>query len=106
MKIFTTCLFVLALALTTGLLNAQEVNPDQPYTIQRKETEASSGATLFTDTYFRNGKRDLTRSSTVTSSGQEIVKGWVFSGLRAQKKLARTAPRLSGLTVTAKTYTK
>ena len=90
MKIFTTLLFVLALALTTGRLSAQEVNSDQPYTIQTTETETSKGGTLFTDTYFRNGKRDLIRSSTVTSSGQEIVKGWFFSGLHAQKELARS----------------
>jgi len=88
MKIFTTLLFVLALALTTGRLSAQEVNSDQPYTIQTTETETSKGGTIFTKTYFRNGKRDLTYSSSVTSSGQERVKSWGFSSLSIMRKLA------------------
>ena len=88
MKIFTILLFVLALALTTGRLSAQEVSSDQPYTIQTTETETSKGGTIFTKTYFRNGKRDLTYSSSVTSSGQERVKSWGFSSLNIMRKLA------------------
>ena len=88
MKIFTILLFVLALALTTGRLSAQEVSSDQPYTIQTTETETSKGGTIFTKTYHLNGKSCLIRTSTVTETGEEVAQGLVLSPLRISKKLA------------------